>query len=149
MAVRAEKFLTDSLLWFDTFARNVRLKEDILDLIRLDQLFNRGVDGNDEIIGTYSLATSFIDPSKGFGEPFTLKDTGDFYRSMFIVTFADSISIEGDTTKFEDQDWYRPAILQLDEKNLNKLRLAYEKNAISYAKRVLFGNFGMSNVRLA
>lgn len=149
MAVRAEKFLTDSLLWFDTFGRNPRLINEMLDLIRYDQLFNKGVDANDNIIGTYSFVTQMINPSKQQGEHYTLYDTGELYRSMMVIVLKDSLEPIADTDKIEDQDWYNEDIIGWNDASIEKIREAYKRNAISYSKRVLFGNFGMSNVRLA
>ncbi len=149
MAVRAEKFLTDSLLWFDTFGNNPRLINQMLDLIRFDQLFNKGVDGNDEVIGFYSFTTSLINPKKAFNTHYTLNDTGDLYRSMMIIVLRDSLEPIADVTEIQDQEWYDNDIIKWNETSLNKIRDAYKRNAISYAKRILLGNFGLSNVSLA
>ncbi len=132
--------LTDSLVWFDTFARNQGLKNQILDWIRKDQLTGKGVDGNDEIIGLYSFVTELINPEKEHGTPFTLDDTGDFYRSMFIITLADALIIDADFEKMLDQTWWRDQILELTEENLEKLREIYKENVIRYGKRILLTN---------
>lgn len=149
MAVRADKFLTDSLLWFDTFGNNPRLINQMLDLIRFDQLFNKGVDGNDEVIGFYSFASQLANPEKQEGSHYTLFDKGDLYRSMLVRVLRDSIEPIADVTEIQDQEWYDNDIIKWNETSLNKIRDAYKRNAISYAKRVLFGNFGLSNVSLA
>lgn len=149
MAVRAEKFLTDGMLWFDTFANNPRLINQMLDLIRFDQLFNKGVDGNDNVIGFYSYASQLINPTKQEGTHFTLFDTGELYRSMFVIVLRDSLEPVADVDEIDEQDWYSNAIIKWNETSIEKIRDAYKRNAISYTKRVLFGNFGVSNVSLA
>jgi hypothetical protein len=149
MAKRAEKFLTDSMLWFDTFGNNPRLINQMLDLIRFDQLFNQGVDSNDSIIGFYSFASQVANPKKQQGTHYTLNDTGDLYRSMLIIVLRDSIEPVADTSKIQDQDWYNDDIIFWNKSSIDKIRDAYKRNAVSYERRVLFGDFGMSNVRLA
>ena len=139
MARRAQTFLKDSLLWFDTFAKNEDLKKQILDFIRQDQLTKKGVDSNDEVIGFYSFTTSRRDSRKRFNTHYTLDDTGEFYRSMFIITLRDSLIIEADSAKIEDQEWWRDQILGLNEESLQKLREAYKRNAQDYLTRVLAG----------
>jgi len=149
MAQRAERFLTDSMLWFDTFGKNPKLINQMLDLIRFDQLFDLGVDGNNEVIGLYSFASQVANPNKQEGTEYTLKDSGDFYRSMLVQVLNDSIEPIADTSKFEDQIWYSDSIVKWNNTSINKIRNAYKRNAISYAKRILLGDFGVSNVGLA
>jgi hypothetical protein len=71
----------------------------ILDLVRQKQLFQQGVDENNDIIGVYSELTELIKPEKKAGTPYTLYDTGEFYKSMFIIVFADSFIIDADPLK--------------------------------------------------
>ena len=60
-----------------------------LDLIRQDQLFKEGQDGDGNILGYYSAYTEEINPEKKAGSHYTLHDTGDFYESMIFNIFVD------------------------------------------------------------
>lgn len=128
--------LDDSIAWFD--AHTDEVKKDILNMIRQDQLLDEGVDSNNEIIGTYSYLTEVLSGGeKRMGDPYTLKDTGAFFRSMFIKVLNDSIYIDADYAKMEDQNWWSVDILGLTEENLEKYAEMVKKNFILYARRVL------------
>ncbi len=127
--------LSDSIAWFETHTEEV--KQIILDYIRDDQLYE-GVDSNNSFIGFYSYWTEVIsDGKKRMGDPYTLEDTGAFYRSMFIKVLNDSIVIDADYVKVEDQDWWRIDILGLTEENLENYAELVKDNFITYARRVL------------
>lgn len=89
-------------IWIEVF-KDKSFQQLILDWIRYDQLFKKGVDENDDVIGYYSAFTEFINPEKVEGTPYTLFDSGDFYRSMMIVVRYDSaIEIDADPIKIDD-----------------------------------------------
>ena len=95
-------------------------------------MWEKGVDKFNEIIGLYSPVTEIINPEKVAGTPFTLKDSGFFYRSMFITVLKDSILIEADAKDMEGQRWWKEQnILGLTEQNMNiyveNLRAKYIK----------------------
>ena len=128
--------LDDSIAWFD--AHTDELKETILNLIRQDQLVEEGVDANEEIIGYYSYLTEVItNGEKKMGEPYNLKDTGAFFRSMFVKVLNDSIYIDADYEKMEDQNWWSIDILGLTEDNLEIYAEMVKENFILYARRIL------------
>lgn len=128
--------LSDSEAWFEAHTGSV--KKIILNLIRESQLRSQGIDENEKIIGFYSRATEIISNGrKKAGDPFTLYDTGQFYRSMFIVVLKDSILIDADYTKMQDQDWWSINILGLTEKNLDIYAEMVRQNYIKYARRIL------------
>lgn len=128
--------LSDSEAWFDSHSSSV--KKIILNLIKESQLRSKGIDENEKIIGLYSRATEIISNGrKKAGDPFTLYDTGQFYRSMFIVVLKDSILIDADYTKMQDQDWWSINILGLTEKNLDIYAEMVRQNYIKYARRIL------------
>lgn len=128
--------LSDSEAWFETHSNSV--KKIILDLIRESQLRSKGIDQNESIIGFYSRATEIISNGrKKQGTPFTLYDTGEFYRSMFIVVLKESITIDANYTKMQDQDWWTIDILGLTEKNLDVYAQMVRQNYIKYARRIL------------
>ena len=127
--------LDDSIAWIEAHTKEV--KKEILDLIRNEQLY-KGVDEDDDIIGYYSYWTELLSNGrKKQGEPYNLKDTGDFYRSMFVKVLQNSIVIDADFEKMEDQDWWRIGILGLTEENLEVYAEMVKNNFILYARRIL------------
>lgn len=139
-AKAAKLRLSHGLVWINTF-RKPQLRNQILDWIRDDQLTQKGIDKNNEVIGFYSLTTSFIDSTKTFNTHYTLDDTGQFYRSMFIRVLLDAIIIDADTLKMEDKEWWRNEILGLTDDNLQKLIEIYKTTLISYARKLLVRSF--------
>jgi len=128
--------LDDSIAWIDSHTAEV--KKSILNMIRQDQLLDEGVDSNNEIIGTYSYLTEVLSGGeKRMGDPYNLKDTGAFFSSMFIKVLNDSIIIDADYQKMEDQNWWSTDILGLTEENLELYAEMVKKNFILYARRVL------------
>lgn len=136
MLTKATK-LDESRAWFDAFTP--RLKRLIInEWIQKDQLQKRGVDGNNDIIGFYSIATEFISNGrKKAGEPFDLYDSGDFYESMFVTALNDGFIIDGDTLKMEDQYWYDDDILKLNDENIEKLISEIRKSYFNYVAKTL------------
>lgn len=113
----------------------------ILDMIRDDQLKAEGVDANDEVIGFYSWTTSRLNPKKRFNTPYTLDDTGSFYKSMFVQVLVDRLIIDansGTFTEMQEQEWWRDDILGLTDENLQKLIEEVKQSYIDYARRILF-----------
>jgi hypothetical protein len=88
-------------IWKEVF-KDSDFKEEILDWIRWDQLYNEGVDELGEIIGTYSTYTEILNPEKQAGTPYTLYDTGAFYRSMTIAILDLAIEIDADPIKTDE-----------------------------------------------
>jgi hypothetical protein len=134
--IKKALLLDDSVAWFESHTNEIQ--KTILDYIRNDQLFDEGIDANEDIIGTYSYLTEVMtNGRKRMGDPYTLKDTGEFYRSMFIKVLKDSILIDANFTKMEDQNWWSIDILGLTEENLEKYAEKIKENFILYARRVL------------
>jgi hypothetical protein len=136
------KMISETQAWFRTF--DVELKNKVLDWIRLDQL-QKGIDEDEEIMGLYSYWTEIINPEKKAGTPYTLKDTGYFYRSLFIDVLSDSFEIDGDGQKYDDVtgeekdlfELYGEGIVGLTEKNKVKLSEELTLKYIEYAKSIL------------
>jgi hypothetical protein len=91
-------------IWFYVFY-DTKFKTEVLNFIRIDQLFEQGVDEDDRVIGTYSLRTQMeFNPEKVANTPYTLKDTGDFYRSFMLEVVPDGIIINADGIKDDGTD---------------------------------------------
>jgi hypothetical protein len=91
-------------IWFYVFY-DTKFKTEVLDFIRIDQLFEQGVNEDNEVIGTYSLRTQMeFNPEKVANTPYTLKDTGDFYRSFMLEVVPDGIIINADGLKDDGTD---------------------------------------------
>lgn len=91
------------------------IKQFIIRLNRVDQLYLEGLDVNDKIIGTYSYTTAVMAgeesyifnglvSSKKVGEPYTLYDTGVFYESFKVIVGKDGFTITANTTKDNGDD---------------------------------------------
>jgi len=123
--LRNTKILMDAgILWNHVFS-DKDFQTWILDLIRDDQLMEKGVDETGKIIGTYSWATQNIyNSSKIEGEHYTLFDTGDFYKSMLILLGTDYFEIDADPIKENANLFtkYGEGIIGLTEESLEKLR---------------------------
>lgn len=105
--INAMKRLNETKMLHDIL-RDKEFQEYVLDLNRQGQLFDEGINSEDESIkligGDYSAKTKRIKQAKG--QPtnrVTLKDTGGFYRSFAIRNTADGFEIVANTIK-EDGD---------------------------------------------
>ena len=139
--IRVQKLLKDQFIWVETFVNNPKFINQIKDWIRQDQLKKTGQNADGDIIGYYSYFTSLISPEKRFNTPYTLEDTGEFYKSIFVEVLRDELLIDGDTDKMEDQEWWNERIVALNEENKQKLINAYKQKAIDYANKILVGRF--------
>jgi hypothetical protein len=110
-------------LWRRVFS-DPNLQRWILDLIRKNQLLKAGVDEDGVIIGVYSPVTQAINPKKKAGTPYTLFDTGDFYRSMIIYLGTNFFDIDADPIKGNDNLFkkYGDGIIGLTEESKERLR---------------------------
>ncbi len=107
------------------------VQEFILNLNKIDQLYDKGIDSTGASLGEYSAntieGTNNFEGKRSKGQPtdrITLKDKGIFYDSFLFVIGADYFSIEadpirGDTNLFDD---FGEDILGLTEESLQKLR---------------------------
>ena len=121
-------------LWVKCF--DVEFRNKIVKWVQEYQ-FQKGLDIDGNIIGRYSERTEQINPDKVAGTPFTLKDSGDFYRSMFVSVFADSIDVDGDVTKFEDSKWYYDRILGMTEETLVLFKQEMKEKYIKNVREIL------------
>lgn len=100
----------------------------ILDLNRINQLYEKGEDSYENFLGTYSYRTENITKGrKKAGDHITLLDTGAFYKSFDIAVYSDeSFTIEANTIKEDGSDLasskrYGKGILGLNEESKCKL----------------------------
>ena len=121
-------------LWVKCF--DVEFRNKIVKWVQEYQ-FQKGLDIDGNIIGRYSERTEQINPDKVQGTPFTLKDSGEFYRSMFVSVFADSIEVDGDVTKFEDSKWYDDRILGMTEETLVLFKQEMKEKYIKNVREIL------------
>ena len=138
-SLKRVNLLLESVSWVKTFDNAT--KTQILDLIRQDQLFERGVDKNDVVIGYYSRTTESLSGGrKRFNSHYTLFDTGDFFKSMYIRVMTDAIEISANSESFrkmQAKEWYRNSILGLTDENFEVLKDVVRQSYIDYAREVL------------
>jgi len=117
------RLLTSTVLWF--YSMDQKTQKKILDWIRNDQL-QKGLDEDNDVIGLYSEWTEKINPEKVAGTPYTLEDTGEFYRSLFVTVFNDVFEIDGEAQKSPTDNLftkYGNGIVGLNSQSKEKLRL--------------------------
>lgn len=127
------KILRTEYLWRKIF-NDVIFREWILDLIRKEQLLKKGIDGDGDIIGTYSQMTESINPKKKEGTPYTLFDSGEFYKSFILYIYRDAIEVDANPIKINDKGEkenlfykYGENILALTPRNLGLLRQEFKR----------------------
>ena len=65
------KALSQREIWFFVFS-DMKFKTKVLDFIRIDQLFEQGVNEDDQVIGRYSIVTETVyNPEKVANTPYT------------------------------------------------------------------------------
>lgn len=138
--LRRERLLSEAVLWYNIFDTN--LKKQILNWVRIDQLTNKGIDKDGDIIGYYSPVTEMINPKKKAGEPYTLNDTGAFYESMYVEVLKDSIIINANPIKGDDNLFFKygNGIIGLTNENIQKLTIEVKKRYIKEIKKTLLRN---------
>lgn len=92
------KKVRSNQLWFDAISDN-DVKEFILFLVQYGQLYSKGINEFGQVIGLYSDLTEEINPEKKQGTPYTFKDTGEFFKSMFVTPLSEGFIIDGDGVK--------------------------------------------------
>ncbi len=137
--IKLALLLDESITWYA--AHTEQIKDVILDLIQNEQLIDKGIDAQGEIIGRYSKATEIISGGlKKEGEPYNLLDTGSFFRSMFIDVLENSIEIDassGTFRKMQEQNWWRISILGLTTDNLDEYVELLKENYIELTRQTL------------
>ena len=105
----------------------VRSKEDVIvSAIANDQLYRRGINGKGEKIMDYMPYTArTIKNKKRKGQPttrVTLRDTGAFHESMFVVFDSEGFYITASDEKTQDLvEKYGKEIFRLTNKNFTRI----------------------------
>lgn len=105
LAKKASKLNVHELL--NHVLSDPQIQEEIIDLNKINQLFEKGLNADGEIIGLYSATTERLSGGeKRAGTPYTLKDTGQFYESFKIYLedtefFIAANPIKGNDNLFE------------------------------------------------
>lgn len=122
----------------------VRDKEDVIvSAIADNQLYGRGITGSGQKIMDYApYAPRTIRAKKKKGQPttrVTLRDTGEFHRSMFLVVDSEGFYITSDDSKTKFlTDKYGDKIFRLTDKNLTRIiRSHIRKEFIKRLKRAI------------
>ena len=140
LSVKRAKLLSEGKVWIETFRNDTAFRREMLELIRKDQLKERGIDEDGNVIGYYSYVTSLINPKKRFNTHYTLEDTGELYRSLFIAVTGKHFELDWNDEKIKDQDWYSESILGYTEENIDKIAKYYFDNLARIGFEVLFKN---------
>jgi hypothetical protein len=123
--------LKPELLVFNTIDKNPELQKRILDLVRINQLFLRGIDGDGTDLNTltqsgfgYSAFTKAVKRRKG--QPtghVTLFDTGDFYKSFRFILSRQGFFIDADAQKDTSNlfDDFGTAIVELTDESIDRV----------------------------
>lgn len=108
-------------------AEIIKQKEDVIvNTIRNNQLYRRGINGKGQKIMSYApYRPSTIKKKLRKGQPttrVTLRDTGEFHRSMFLVFDNDGfyITSSNDVTPHLVKK-YGDSIFRLTDENLNRI----------------------------
>ena len=127
LKLRQYAMLYNRVLWVGIF-NNATFRTWVLDLVREDQLFDKGIDEDGDVIGYYSEFTEAINPEKVAGTHYTLKDTGEFFESFYLTIYPDYFEINANPIKVnEDGETenlfykYTEAIMGLTSESKDKL----------------------------
>ena len=140
--------LNEEELWREFFSDTENQKYIIEELIQNDQL-QKGIDGtggritDNEGNDSYSFITEWITRGrKQEGDPYTLKDTGEFYDSMVINVGNKEIEIDADPIKTDANlfEKYGDEIIGLTDQSKEKLIQKFREFTINRTRELLFGN---------
>ncbi len=131
--------LSEAEAWAYALRDNTDLQEQILQSLKR-RLFDYGTDENNRVIGVYSPYTQKIDREKVAGTPYTLKDTGEFYASMYIGVLSDHFFIDADGDKGNENLFtkYGEGIIGLNDDQLDWLGEEIITKYLEYVERVLY-----------
>tara|TARA_R100000773_G_C4213302_1_gene112337 strand:+ start:234 stop:701 length:468 start_codon:yes stop_codon:yes gene_type:complete len=96
--LRKYGMLNNSLIWVGVF-KDPAFRTWVLNLVRQDQLFDKGIDEDGDVIGYYSEFTEMMNPEKVAGTHYTLKDTGEFFESFYLTIYPGYFEINANPIK--------------------------------------------------
>lgn len=110
------------------------VRQFIVRLNRVEQLYTQGLDANDKVIGTYSYTTALeagentyifngIVSHKTYGEPYTLYESGEFYESFRVIVKGDGFVITANTAKPDGDLTQFGEILGITQESKNELSI--------------------------
>ena len=149
MAFEAIKQLTNRVAKLDEgiilnrFVELPIVQKFILDLNRVDQLFDKGIDSKNRALGVYTPFTINSKNERGVPVPsdfhITLFDTGQFYSTFVIIPGKDFFEIDAnpireDSNLFED---FGEDILGLNDENLQILIDFFKETVVLRVKEQL------------
>lgn len=122
----------------------IRDKEDVIvSAIAYGQLYRRGINGRGEKIMSYMpYAPKTIQNKKRKGQPttrVTLRDTGAFHESMYVVFDSEGFYITASDEKTQDLvEKYGEEIFRLTDKNFTRIiRSHIRKELVKRLKRAI------------
>jgi len=132
--------VTEDDAWMFAFDHS-SFRQEIIDSVR-DRLFTKGTNEQGRIIGVYSPASQRINPEKIAGTPYTLKDTGRFYQSIYMGVFRDYFFIDANPIKGNDNLFQKfgDGIIGLDEEQKEWLNERIAEYYYEYIEQVLQRN---------
>ena len=129
--------LDEDLVWLSVVDKE-EFSEQFVKWIQ-EQL-QEGKDGNNKFMGFYANSgRKDYGAIYNAGDPYDLKDTGDFYNSMFLVALKNQLILEADAQKDEDNLYqkYGQAITKLNAENFEKLKQEVKHGYILFIKQLL------------
>lgn len=138
LLLKKGKLLKELDAWYKSF--DAKTKETIIDLVQNKQLKDKGVDGNNQVLGYYSYATELITKGrKQQGEHYTLEDTGFFFDSMRVEVTDALLYVLGDGKKGNQNlyDKFGDYITTLNEDSLNVVKEIIKDKYVQYIIKIL------------
>jgi hypothetical protein len=120
-----------------------KVQNFIVDLNRIDQLFETGTDANGNFLGYYSEATELVfggsERNKTTADHITLKDIGLFYKSFFVRIYKDGFTIVANSIKDETDltEVYGKNIIGLSEKSKHELYQEIKPSIVKFINQAI------------
>jgi hypothetical protein len=106
----------------------------------IQEQLQEGKDGNNVGMGFYSNSgRKDYGAIYNQGDPYDLKNTGQFYNSMFLVAMKNKLILEADAEKDDENLYtkYGQAITKLNNENFEKLKEEVRNGYILFIKQIL------------
>jgi hypothetical protein len=137
--LRKVRLLSDQIAWQQNI--DARIRQEILFMIREDQLMQKRIDANGNHLGFYSWMTEAMSKGrKKEGDPYNLYDTGEFHNKMFVVVLRDSLAVDSEGADKENVNLFKEYgdnIVGLTDENMGKLIELLRPKYIAWAKKML------------